>query len=87
MEYQCKPNVIQFQLTSRWWTATPKSIFAATKLYTHSVLDMCWTHDGYTLISCSFDGSVKIFQFDVEDLGVASDQSVLVSNLSSNNHT
>ncbi|KAJ3090995.1 HIR complex subunit [Quaeritorhiza haematococci] len=56
---------------SIWWTAMPRAVVAATNIFSHSVLDMSWTPDGYTLMACSFDGTVQVLRFDEKQFGTA----------------
>jgi protein HIRA/HIR1 len=38
-------------------------------LFTESILDLSWSHDGYVLLACSGDGTVACLQFNEDQLG------------------
>jgi protein HIRA/HIR1 len=50
--------------------------------FTQSVVDLCWSPDGYSLIACSTDGTVAIFTFDQKELGIAMSDEARVGFLS-----
>ncbi|PQQ16227.1 protein HIRA isoform X2 [Prunus yedoensis var. nudiflora] len=52
-----------------WTTSSPRPIFVAKQFFTQSVVDLCWSPDGYSLFACSLDGSVATFHFEVKELG------------------
>ncbi|GMH07323.1 hypothetical protein Nepgr_009163 [Nepenthes gracilis] len=52
-----------------WTTASPRPLFVAKHFFTQSVVDLSWSHDGYSLFACSLDGTVATFYFDVKELG------------------
>ena len=54
-----------------WATNRPKPVCIVKTCFTQSVVDTCWSPDGYSLIACSTDGSVAVFTFEPSELGVA----------------
>ncbi|KAI9345999.1 WD40-repeat-containing domain protein, partial [Zopfochytrium polystomum] len=54
---------------SVWWTARPYSAASAQNLFSHSVLDLSWSSDGFTLFACSYDGTVAAMMFDRKEFG------------------
>ena len=54
-----------------WATNRPKPVCIVKTMFTQSVVDTCWSPDGYSLIACSTDGTVAVFTFDEAELGVA----------------
>ena len=42
---------------------------AADKFFKRAVMDVAWTPDGMTMVACSVDGTIAVFQFDEKDLG------------------
>ncbi|KAH9270695.1 hypothetical protein BASA83_007055 [Batrachochytrium salamandrivorans] len=56
---------------SIWSTAHPRALANVLEVVDHSVLDLCWTPDGYGLLGCSYDGTVVYLGFSPEELGRA----------------
>lgn len=54
---------------SIWWTGSARAICSVQDLFTHSVLDLCWTPDGLGLYACSYDGTIVYIQFEQNDFG------------------
>jgi protein HIRA/HIR1 len=54
-----------------WATNRPKPVCIVKTCFTQSVVDTCWSPDGYSLIACSTDGTVAVFTFDASELGCA----------------
>ena len=54
-----------------WATNRPKPVCIVKTCFTQSVVDTCWSPDGYSLIACSTDGTVAVFTFEPSELGVA----------------
>ena len=54
-----------------WATNRPKPVCIVKTCFTQSVVDLCWSPDGYSLIACSTDGTVAVFTFDPAELGAA----------------
>ena len=65
-----------------WATNRPKPVCIVKTCFTQSVVDLCWSPDGYSLIACSTDGTVAIFTFDEKELGVAMSDEAKVGFLS-----
>ncbi|KAJ3413687.1 HIR complex subunit [Chytridiales sp. JEL 0842] len=55
---------------SVWWTTRSYCAASTKDLFKHSVLDMSWAPDGYTLYACSYDGTVAALTFDSKEFGV-----------------
>jgi protein HIRA/HIR1 len=53
-----------------WATNRPKPVCIVKTCFTQSVVDLCWSPDGYSLIACSTDGTIAVFTFDEEELGL-----------------
>jgi protein HIRA/HIR1 len=54
---------------SIWWTGSARAVCSIRDLFTHSILDLCWTSDGLGLYACSYDGSIAYLQFEPSDFG------------------
>ena len=54
-----------------WATNRPKPVCIIKTCFTQSVVDLCWSPDGYSLIACSTDGTLAVFTFEAAELGVA----------------
>jgi protein HIRA/HIR1 len=54
-----------------WATNRPKPVCIVKTCFTQSVVDLCWSPDGYSLIACSTDGTVAVFTFEGAELGDA----------------
>ena len=52
-----------------WTTNRPKPVCIVRKCFSQSVVDLCWTPDGYTLLACSTDGTLCAFTFDQAEIG------------------
>lgn len=52
-----------------WTTNRPKPVCIVRKCFSQSVVDLCWTPDGYTLLACSTDGTLCTFKFDPAEIG------------------
>ena len=65
-----------------WATNRPKPVCIVKTCFTQSVVDLCWSPDGYSLIACSTDGTVAIFTFDQKELGIAMSDEARVGFLS-----
>ena len=52
-----------------WTTNRPKPVCIVRKCFSQSVVDLCWTPDGYTLLACSTDGTLCTFTFDRAEIG------------------
>ncbi|ORY52086.1 WD40 repeat-like protein [Rhizoclosmatium globosum] len=55
---------------SIWWTARPFSAASTQDVFTHTVLDMSWSSDGFVLYACSYDGTVVALTFNKLEFGV-----------------
>ncbi|KAJ3200592.1 HIR complex subunit [Entophlyctis luteolus] len=66
---------------SVWWTARPFAAASAVDVFTHTVLDLCWSSDGFTLFACSYDGNVFSFAFDKNEFGLPVPAQVTESSL------
>ncbi|KAJ3246145.1 HIR complex subunit [Chytriomyces hyalinus] len=60
----------QDRSVSIWWTARPFSAASALDVFQHTVLDLSWSSDGYTLYACSYDGTVSAFTFSSVEFGI-----------------
>ncbi|KAJ3234019.1 HIR complex subunit [Chytriomyces hyalinus] len=60
----------QDRSVSIWWTARPFSAASALDVFHHTVLDLSWSSDGYTLYACSYDGTVSAFTFSSVEFGI-----------------
>ncbi|KAJ3228505.1 HIR complex subunit, partial [Chytriomyces hyalinus] len=60
----------QDRSVSIWWTARPFSAASALDVFQHTVLDLSWSSDGYTLYACSYDGTVSSFTFSSVEFGI-----------------
>ena len=58
-----------------WATNRPKPVCIVKTCFTQSVVDLCWSPDGYSLIACSTDGTVAVFTFEGPELGDAMSRS------------
>jgi protein HIRA/HIR1 len=47
-----------------WATNRPKPVCIIKTCFTQSVVDLCWSPDGYSLIACSTDGTLAVFTFE-----------------------
>lgn len=56
-----------------WTTNRPKPVCIVRKCFSQSVVDLCWTPDGYTLLACSTDGTLCAYTFDQAEIGEALD--------------
>ncbi|KAJ3218135.1 HIR complex subunit [Dinochytrium kinnereticum] len=54
---------------SVWCTSKSYCAASAQDVFKHSVLDLAWTSDGYTLLACSYDGTVAAFTFSTAEFG------------------
>lgn len=54
---------------SIWLTSLKRPLVVVHDLFTDSVLDLCWSDDGLTLLACSSDGSVACLQFSNQEIG------------------
>ncbi|KAG0362558.1 HIR complex subunit [Podila minutissima] len=54
-----------------WRTHEPRPFVGIKELFEHSFLDLSWTPDGQSLLSCSYDGTVAVLLFQSENLGEA----------------
>lgn len=54
---------------SVWKTALQRPLLVIRDLFTESILDMSWSHDGYILLACSGDGTIACLQFNEDQLG------------------
>ncbi|RKP13443.1 WD40-repeat-containing domain protein [Piptocephalis cylindrospora] len=52
-----------------WSTHRTKAIAAITDVFEHSVLDLAWSPDGFTLLACSYDGQVISITLESAELG------------------
>ncbi|KAI8610156.1 WD40-repeat-containing domain protein [Chytriomyces sp. MP71] len=55
---------------SVWWTARSFSAASTMDVFQHSVLDLSWSSDGFTLFACSYDGTVSALTFSKVEFGV-----------------
>ena len=53
-----------------WATTSAKPLLIVKDSFTQSVVDLCWSPNGYNLIACSMDGTVMVFNFEEAELGV-----------------
>ncbi|KAF9026589.1 HIR complex subunit, partial [Haplosporangium bisporale] len=54
-----------------WRTHEARPFVGIKELFEHSFLDLSWTPDGQSLLSCSYDGTVAVLLFQSENLGEA----------------
>jgi protein HIRA/HIR1 len=69
--YTCVAIGSQDKSFSVWIASQVRPIVVSQTFFEGSVLDLSWGHDGYTLMACSYDGSVVMFRFDPRELGAA----------------
>ncbi|KAJ3132949.1 HIR complex subunit [Physocladia obscura] len=55
---------------SIWWTARPFAAASVLDVFNHTVLDLSWSSDGFTLYACSYDGSVVALTFSKNEFGI-----------------
>ena len=65
-----------------WTTNRPKPVCIVRKCFAQSVVDLCWTPDGYTLLACSTDGTLCSFKFEASEIGEKLDAAAAESFLS-----
>ena len=65
-----------------WTTNRPKPVCIVRKCFAQSVVDLCWTPDGYTLLACSTDGTLCSFKFEESEIGEKLDTAAAESFLS-----
>ncbi|XP_015785638.1 protein HIRA [Tetranychus urticae] len=59
---------------SVWSTKNKRPTLVIHDLFESSVLDLTWSRDGYSLLSCSWDGSVAFIRFEPGEIGKLSSQ-------------
>jgi hypothetical protein len=52
-----------------WSTALKRPVCVVKDAFSHSVLDLTWSHCGTMLLACSWDGSVMAAKFTCEEIG------------------
>ena len=62
---------------SIWLTSLKRPLVVIHDLFTNSVLDLSWSHDGYQLIACSLDGSIAFLSFSETEIGASLDQTAI----------
>eukprot|EP01048_Picozoa_sp_COSAG05_P020324 COSAG05_NODE_3426_length_2075_cov_1.899291_2_plen_479_part_01 len=67
--YTCVAIGSQDKSFSVWIASQVRPILVSQTFFDGSVLDITWGHDGYTLMCCSYDGSIVMFRFEPEELG------------------
>lgn len=56
---------------SVWLTSHKRPLLVLHDLFENSVLDLSWSHDGYTLMACSLDGTIASLVFTDKELGAS----------------
>ena len=56
---------------SVWLTSHKRPLVVVHDLFENSVLDLSWSHDGYTLMACSLDGTLASLVFTDKELGTS----------------
>ncbi|KAJ3130441.1 HIR complex subunit [Nowakowskiella sp. JEL0407] len=54
---------------SLWSTKLGRAMINIKALFRHTVLDLSWTPDGFTLLASSYDGHVAVLRFSSNELG------------------
>ncbi|CAG8518877.1 1932_t:CDS:10 [Acaulospora colombiana] len=54
---------------SVWVTRNARPLFVCQKPFAHTVLDLAWSPDGTHLYACSYDGTVVVLQFNLNEFG------------------
>lgn len=68
-QYCCLAIGSRDRCLSVWMTALQRPLLVIRDLFTESILDLSWSHDGYILLACSGDGTVACLQFNEDQLG------------------
>lgn len=68
-QYCCLAIGSRDRCLSVWMTAHQRPLLVIRDLFTDSILDLSWSHDGYILLACSGDGTVACLQFNEDQLG------------------
>jgi protein HIRA/HIR1 len=68
-QYCCLAIGSRDRCLSVWMTALQRPLLVIRDLFTESILDLSWSHDGYVLLACSGDGTVACLQFNEDQLG------------------
>lgn len=68
-QYCCLAIGSRDRCLSVWMTALQRPLLVIRDLFTESILDLSWSHDGYILLACSGDGTVACLQFNENQLG------------------
>jgi len=59
----------QDNLMSLWHTDSGRAKIILKNVFTQSVLDICWSADGFRFVCCSGDGTMAACQLDESELG------------------
>ncbi|XP_058062558.1 protein HIRA homolog [Anopheles bellator] len=68
-QYCCLAVGARDRSLSIWLTALQRPLVVIHDLFQDSILDLSWSHDGYTLLACSGDGHIACLQFTAQELG------------------
>lgn len=68
-QYCCLAIGSRDRCLSVWMTALQRPLLVIRDLFTESILDLSWSHDGYILLACSGDGTIACLQFNEDQLG------------------
>ncbi|XP_050101416.1 protein HIRA homolog [Anopheles aquasalis] len=68
-QYCCLAVGARDRSLSIWLTALQRPLVVIHDLFQDSILDLAWSHDGYTLLACSGDGHIACLQFTAQELG------------------
>ncbi|KAH9941116.1 WD40 repeat-like protein [Epithele typhae] len=60
---------------SVWQTKAPRPLVVAKDVFERQIMDLSWSKDGLTLYAVSSDGTMAVFNFDVDELEGISPQS------------
>ncbi|XP_053672467.1 protein HIRA homolog [Anopheles nili] len=68
-QYCCLAVGARDRSLSIWLTALQRPLVVIHDLFQDSILDLSWSCDGYTLLTCSGDGHIACLQFTSQELG------------------
>uniref|UniRef100_A0A182VNK0 Protein HIRA n=1 Tax=Anopheles merus TaxID=30066 RepID=A0A182VNK0_ANOME len=68
-QYCCLAVGARDRSLSIWLTALQRPLVVIHDLFQDSILDLSWSCDGYTLLTCSGDGHIACLQFTAQELG------------------
>ncbi|KGG52933.1 hypothetical protein DI09_122p10 [Mitosporidium daphniae] len=61
---------------SVWRTSFSQPVLVIQALFKHSVMDLSWSCDGTKIACCSYDGTVRILEWEDGELGIPQDSRV-----------